>query len=193
VRKRSILITLVALIVVVGSFSLGSAIPRKRGRRYSAAQEGQGRGVVQDHVVYWLAFHKIAVLKRKADEAQRAGKIKEANGFLSLSRGWAGLSANQADTIEAVAESCDTAVAAQDAKASQVVVAKVSRYHGGIVPVGETVKPSPELAALQSARNAIILSARDQLHRQLGATAFAIFDAFARQHVRVNVSVAQPN
>lgn len=144
-----------------------------------------------DHVVYWHLFHHVAALDRRAAELEKQGQ--DGSRLRSFYRDRARLSAAQAGTLSAVASDCDGEVAAQDRRAGEVIRAARARLAGGRLAKGETPPPPPaELAALQEARNAAVLRARDRLRRELGEDEFARFDRFVAARVAPRIRNLSP-
>lgn len=139
----------------------------------------QSRPALPDEIIYGRVFHRVALLDRRASEAQARG---EDRSFLrQIVRTRAGLTEREGAVLQAVALQCESQAAEQDARAAAVIRRVKAGFPQGLIPRGATPPaPAAELADLQRERTNIILSARDKLRIALGEMSFASFDNYAR-------------
>jgi hypothetical protein len=149
----------------------------RRGRSdNTGTQAGTGTSIPQQ-VLYRHVFHHVSLLKKKADDADAKGE--DGNKYRGFYKHQAHLSDDQAKSLETIALDCDTQVTDQDNRA-KTVIDSFRAQHATHVK-GEPVPPAPdEIKAMQEARNAITLKARDQLHAALGDQDFKRFDDFVQ-------------
>ena len=131
-----------------------------------------------DHVAYEFYFLRVAVLYTKASVKERDGNSGE-NLRAKITKP-AGLDVAQGGELHKVALQCLSEARELDLRARSIIRQCRSKFHQG--KLGARQEPPalpPELAALQSQRNAIFLHGRDLLHNELGDK-FAEFDRFLR-------------
>jgi hypothetical protein len=131
-----------------------------------------------DHVAYEFYFLRVAVLYSKESAKERDGNSGE-NLRAKITKP-AGLDAAQGGELHKVALQCLSEARGLDLRVRSIIRQCRSKLHQG--KLGARQEPPalpPELAALQSQRNAIFLHGRDLLHNELGDK-FAEFDRFVR-------------
>jgi hypothetical protein len=187
-NKKYMLIafTFIALALSALAFNraAGSPQPVKQGDADSA----QSAYSVPEHVIYRHLFHHAHLMHEKADKAERLGEMEKASSFRSIYKHEAELNEEQTRAFNEIADECEREVIEQDNKAKVIIDAFRARYPGGLVPNGEPLPPpSPELAQMQSERNAIILRARDRLRAAFGEEEFSRFKKFIKAKVAPNI------
>jgi hypothetical protein len=172
-----------ALPFIVRLFVLLMAL-NAMGVSIAAAQSQQA---IPDDVVYARLFHRIALLKLKADQAQSRGQDRS---FLrGLIRTRAGLTREEGAILETIAFQCEADVTAVDMRAAAIIRRLKAQFPHGLVPRGATPPSVPGvLVDLQRERTTIILSARDKLHIGLGESSFALLNSYAQKQAISDIS-----
>ncbi|HKP45115.1 MAG TPA: hypothetical protein VJT50_00825 [Pyrinomonadaceae bacterium] len=175
--------TLAGILVSV-AVSFVITIPRPITRAQNTPPTTADSGIPQ-YVVYRVLFHEAYLRKREALKAEVAGNARFSAGWRSKFRRYAQLTESEATLLEQLADACEADVAAQDARAREIVRRDKARYPGGEVNGAQNLQaPSPELSQMQTERNAIILKYRDALRYGLGEVTFARFQKLCKGHGR---------
>jgi hypothetical protein len=133
---------------------------------------------VPEHVLYLRLFHRIEHLKHLSEEGSVQGQDLSHLRLLISQK--AGLTENEATTLERIALECNAAVANQDARAKEVIRrARLANLSASIMN-----GPPNELLQMQIDRNAIILAARDRLRAALQDESFSKLDVFVHNELK---------
>lgn len=155
-KKTLLIIAFCFVTLAIASFAMN--INTRTGE--ASAQKPLPINWVPDEVKYSAFFHYVVDLNRQADELERAGK--DATSVRMHIQIHAELNYEEARLLNEIASNCIKEVEQQDRKASAVIEKFRAKFPGGKVPAGVKLPPPPpELSAMQTERNRIILLARD--------------------------------
>lgn len=139
-------------------------------------------GVIPERVVYRTMFRHFVALKKKAEEKEKQGQ--DGAALRHFYKREAKLNDKQEKELDRIASKVDLDVEKKDKRAKEIINEYRSHYPQGQIPKGETLPPPPaELQQLQDERNALILSARDELRKAFGEEEFQRFDKFVRDNI----------
>jgi hypothetical protein len=156
------------------------------------AQESQR--YVPEHIIYRTLFHTIFLLNEKADEAEQKGQSNEAKAFRRMFRQDAELSDEHATILDRIAAECEQAIRVVDAKAQAIIQIRRAHYpNGRLRPGQQPLPPSPELAALQQERDALIWRYRNRLQEAFGETEWERFKKSVPPRIASGVKISQAN
>lgn len=141
--------------------------------------------------IYEQMFRHYAALRRKAEDAERAGQ--DAASIRSLYKRQGKLTDAQASQLDAIASDCISQLERFDARAKQLIDQARAQVPGGQLKKGEEPPPPPaELKALQRAREAKVLEAVNKLRSQIGESEFARFDEFVKRTIAGSMKSSAP-
>lgn len=168
-----------ALICAIGLASCGALwAARAKGTALSLQVQSPARKAakndrIPDHIYYGQVFSLLARLGNKEDYKQQAG-----------------LSEEQANSLQQIAEETEKETAALDEKAQTLI--KAYRNQLGDTPLGKQPQAVPaELTDLQQQRDGLILRQRDDLRKMLGDEAFARVETASRRIVHITLTPVQ--
>jgi hypothetical protein len=191
--KKYRLIVFILVSLAVGALALNRSVDSARPTQQSDATPAEAGYVVPEHVVYRHLFHHAHVMNQEAQKAELRGNVQAASSLRSFYKHEAELNDEQARIFDQVAAECEREVNEQDRRAQIIIKKFRAQFPGGRVPDGEPLPPpSPELAQMQTERNAIILRARDRLHEALGEEEFSRFQRFVKVRVAPNIHPMSP-
>lgn len=128
---------------------------------------------IPDHIYYGQMFSLLARMGNKEDYKQEAG-----------------LSEEQANNLQKIADETATETAALDEKAQTFIQAY--RNQLGDAPLGKQPQAVPaQLTDLQQQHDAVILRKRDDLRRMLGEEAFARVEAASTRILHITLTPVQ--
>ena len=155
------------------------------------ATQAQGNSDIPIHIVYGMLFRELLALKKEA--TAREAKGEAAAHLRQYPQRHLQLDAQQAQTIQTIAEQYTQEVMPVDKEAKRIIGAARARYPHGELPVGATPPPPPEgLKPLEAKRTELLLKAREQVRTTLGDTTFQRFDDFVRQDIAKQMQTATP-
>ncbi len=133
------------------------------------------------HIVYWQVFREVTVLAHKGSELEKQGTPNRLN---HLFKERAKLSDEQENALLKIAKGCDAEVNVVNRKARKIIEASRALHpKGQLAPGGKPPLAPPELKSLNQERNAIILTAVEQLRQEFGDDEFERFDQFVHEHI----------
>jgi hypothetical protein len=171
-----VLVLLLALAAAVNAWPQASPNPPGQNKPEPAPQ----------WLVYHFLFRQVIELDRKADEMDRQGQ--SGAGLRNYFAGKAKLTADEAQTLKAVAAKCEQRVQALDAAAERVIAA--ARAHWPTDRSTPRPPAPPELYAMQEQRDKVIQDSLDALKKALGEQSFNKLDQYVENEFANKVHVA---
>ncbi|HEY6340899.1 MAG TPA: hypothetical protein VIY49_05365 [Bryobacteraceae bacterium] len=139
-------------------------------------------------VMYRILFRQIAAFQAQANVLAAQSKP---NAFVAnYHQNALQLSPAQAQQLIGVAVPCAQQIKAIDQQAEAIINAVKKQYKG--IPRGPNAMvppPSPQLAALEAQRTALVLAAADTLATEYGSAQFAYFENIVRLFIGSNSKV----
>jgi hypothetical protein len=138
--------------------------------------------------IYWEdLFVMIGFYNRWAEQADRAGKHAEAEGWRTSHQQTAGLDDSEGEILQEIAHDCNCAVKELDAK----LKASAEKFRAQLVP-GSTVTIPVEFVQMSEDRKKIIRDHVEQLRLALGDSSFKKLEIYASSLFPAPASVAKP-
>jgi hypothetical protein len=181
-NRRQIAISLCIAALTAGAIFLWTPAPKAALPQIQSPEQQAQNISAPPQVIYSALFHHVVAVQEQAEAEERQGK--DASSLRSVFREKADLSEVQAHLLNVIAADCVREVAAQDARAQQVIKAFKVRFPPGRLPPGVKLPPPPtELKLMQHERDAMILRARERLRLALGEEEFQRFEGFVTRRV----------
>ncbi len=172
--------------IVIVTVLVGLLLPFESGAQSDAA--GQPRVGPPQHILYGRLFRHVASCQRQAIVWDRMGR--DGSRLRGLYQRKARLSATHSAALIAIAQDCESEVAAYDQRAREIILAARRTNAGG---QRQPVPPPPaELDALQQSRDKAVLRARDRLEAALGHNEFLSFESFVQNYLAPRIRPLDP-
>jgi len=153
----------------------------------SAPAAGSSSPTANQLALYRAFFHHVQFLEAEAVKAGALGQ-PDAAELRGVYQKKIGIAAADASVLTQWAATNVQAVQQLNATAQQIIQAHRAQYPGGIVPAGQPhPTPPPQLAALNTQRDAVTTAHIQSLRAALSAGAFAKVDNFVQTQFSQNV------
>lgn len=188
--KKYVVVGLCIAALTVGVFAVGRTARTRPAQEVSAPVAPMPSAGVPEHVVYRMFLHQIFHNREVAETNEARGDSRAAYAWRHHYDA-AQLSDEQMAALVRIASDCEQEVKAMDARAKVIIDARRALYYPGgkVPPGGKIAPPSPELAAMQEERNAIVLRWRDRVRETFGEQEFARLQEFLRQRVVPHITL----
>ena len=144
-----------------------------------------------EHVRYYFVYRHLALLDKKAIEAERKGE--ESTRFRQHYKRFAALSDSQQTTLKQIGADCLRELAPFDARIKQLVAESRAKVPGGKLEPGAPLpQPNPELKKIEAERDKVMQRAYTRLRESFGAVEFKRFNESIEKSVRLTATDVDP-